>query len=175
VIRSEKVDVVESMGEAFAKTPHVFLATFSGLKVNQVNDLRTKVRSIGGSYKVIKNRLAKLAAPGTPLEMLAEQLTGPCALATHETDPVALAKVLSEFGKKNPELTVLAGVIDGKDLLDEAGVKTLSKLPGLPELRAQILALIQTPATSLVRLLGTPPSQLARAIDARREKLEAEG
>jgi len=175
VIRSEKVGIVENMGEAFAKTPHIFLATFSGLKVNQVNELRTLVRNAGGKYTVIKNRLAKRAAPGTPMEKLAEQLTGPCAIATHESDPVALAKVLSEFGKKNPELEVLAGVVDGKDLLDRAGVKMLSKLPGLPELRAQILALIQTPATSLVRLLGTPNSQLARAIDARREKLETEG
>ena len=83
------------MGEAFAKTPHIVLATFSGLKVNQVNELRTKVRDVGGRYSVIKNRLAKRAAPGTPMEMLADRLTGPCALATHETDPVALAKVLS--------------------------------------------------------------------------------
>ena len=175
MIRSEKVTVVESMGQAFAKTPHVVLAAFSGLKVNQVNELRSKVREAGGSYSVIKNRLAKRAAPGTPMELLADRLSGPCALATHESDPVALAKVLFEFGKKNPELEVLAGVIDGKDLLDKAGVKQLSMLPGLQELRAQLLALIQTPATSLVRLLGTPSSQIARAIDARREKLEAEG
>jgi large subunit ribosomal protein L10 len=175
VIRSDKVDLVAKMGEAFAKTPHFFLATFSGLKVNQANELRTKVREVGGSYTVIKNRLAKRAAEGTPMELLSEQLTGPCALATHESDPVSLAKVISEFGKQNPELQLLAGVVDGKDLLDEAGVKHLSTLPGLPELRAQLLALIQTPATSLVRLLGTPNSQLARAIDARREKLEAEG
>ena len=175
MIRSEKVGVVENMVEAFTKTPHVFLATFSGLKVNQANELRTKVRSVGGRYTVIKNRLAKRAAPGTPMELLADRLTGPCAVAAHESDPVVLAKVISEFGKKNPELKVLAGVVDGKDLLDEAGVKHLSTLPGLPELRAQILAMIQTPATSLVRLLGTPQSQIARAIDARREKLEAEG
>jgi len=175
VIRSDKVTVVENMGKALATTPHVFLATFRGLKVNQVNELRTMVRGVGGKYAVIKNRLAKRAAPGTPLEMLSDRLTGPCALATHETDPIALAKVISEFGKTNPELEVLAGVIDGKELLDSEGVKQLAKLPGLPELRAQLLAMIQTPATSLVRLLGTPSSQLARSIDARREKLEAEG
>jgi large subunit ribosomal protein L10 len=124
---------------------------------------------------VIKNRLAKRAAPGTPMEKLVDHLNGPCALATHDTDPVAVAKVISEFGKQNPELEVLAGVVDGRELLDQAAVKQLAKLPGLPELRAQILAMLQTPATSLVRLLGTPGSQLARSIDARREKLEAEG
>jgi len=175
VIRSEKVTAVEEMAEAFAKAPHLVLATFKGLKVNQVNELRSKVRGVGGNYTVIKNRLAKLAAPGTALEKLADQLSGPCALATHESDPVALAKVLSEFGKDNPELVLLAGVVDGKDVIDEAGVKQLASLPSLPELRAQILALVNTPATQLVRLIGTPASQLARAIDARREKLEAEG
>jgi large subunit ribosomal protein L10 len=172
VIRADKVKLVESMAEAFTKTPHVFLATFSGLKVNQVNELRSQVREAGGRYTVIKNRLAKRAAKGTPMELLAEHLTGPCALATHDSDPVLLAKVISEFNKQNPELEVLAGLLDGKEVLDQAGVKQLATLPGLPELRAQILALLQTPATSLVRLLGTPQTQLARSIDARREKLE---
>ena len=173
--RAEKIAFVEEMNASFTATPHVILASFRGLTVNQATVLRSRVRAAGGRFKVIKNRLAKRAAPGTPMELLADRLTGPCAVAAHESDPVVLAKVISEFGKKNPELKVLAGVVDGKDLLDEAGVKHLSTLPGLPELRAQILAMIQTPATSLVRLLGTPQSQIARAIDARREKLEAEG
>jgi large subunit ribosomal protein L10 len=162
------------MAEAFGKTPHLVLATFKGLKVNQVNQLRSQVREVGGSYTVIKNRLAKHAAPGTALEVLADQLTGPCAIAAHESDPIVLAKVLSDFGKTNPELQLLAGVVDGKELLDKSGVKQLALLPGLPELRAQLLSVIQSPATQLVRLLGTPGSQLARAIDARREKLEKE-
>ena len=88
-------------------------------------------------------------------------------------DPVVIAKVVTEFAKETPALKLVAAVIDGKDLvLGEAGVKTLSTMPGLPELRAQLLALVNTPATMLVRLIGTPASQLARAIDARREKLE---
>jgi large subunit ribosomal protein L10 len=77
--------------------------------------------------------------------------------------------VLSEFAKENPQVELRAGVVDAAELLDTAGVKTLASLPGLPELRAQLLALIQTPATTLVRLLSTPGSQLARVIDARRE------
>ena len=173
MIRSEKVAVVEKMNEAFAAAPHVFLATFSGLKVNQVNELRTKVRGAGGKYTVIKNRLAKLAAPGTPMELLKDRLSGPCALATHDSDPVALAKVIADFGKTNPELEVLAGIVDGRELLDAEGVQQLSKLPGLPELRAQLLAMINTPATTLVRLLGTPGTQIARVVDANREKQES--
>ena len=106
---------------------------------------------------------------------LAKQFEGPCAVATHDSDPVALAKTLADFAKSNPELALVAGLVDARDLLEQADVKRLSALPGLPGLRAQLLALIQTPATTLVRLLGTPGTQLARVVDARREKQASEG
>ena len=173
--RTEKVAVVEGLNKALSATPHVILASFRGLSVNQATELRRAVRRAGGRYRVVKNRLAKLAAPGTPLEQLVDQFAGPCAIATHDSDPVVLAKALSDFTKANPEVELLAGVVDAKEVVDAKGVKRLAGLPGLPELRAQLLSLVQTPATSLVRLLNTPGGQLARAIDARREKLEAEG
>ncbi len=170
--RTDKVQLVEKMNETFAATPHLILTAFSGLTVNQATDLRSRVRKAGGEIRVIKNRLAKLAAAGTPAESLIEHFSGPCALATHSDDPVVLAKTLSEFGKDNPELKLVAGLIDAKDVVDVKGVKQLASLPGLPELRAQLLSLLQTPASQLVRLLGTPGSQLARALDAHREKQE---
>ena len=172
VNRSEKVAIVEEMNASFAGSSHVILTTFSGLTANQANELRSKIRGAGGKFRVIKNRLAKLAAPGTPIEPLLDQFTGPCALAAHDSDPVALAKTLAEFGKRNPQLGLLAGVIDAKSVLDASGVQELALLPGLQELRAQLLSLIQTPATSLVRLLGTPGTQLAQVLEAHREKQE---
>lgn len=170
--RTQKVELVERMSEAFRATPHVVLATFSGLSVNQASELRSKVRAAGGRYQVIKNRLAKRAAQGTPLEPLARRFAGPCGLALHREDPVVLAKTLSEFAKNNPQLTLVGAIVDARSVVDEAGVKDLASLPGLPEMRAQLLALIQTPATTLVRLLGTPGTQLARVLDARRETQE---
>lgn len=155
----------------FQKTPHVILASFRGLSVNQANELRRKVGSVGGRYQVIKNRLAKRAAVGTTVEPLVGMLSGPCALAVHESDPVVLAKALAEFAKANPELELRGGVLDAKDVVDAGGVKHLATLPGLQELRAQLLALIQTPAGSLVRLLNTPAGQLTRVVDAHREAL----
>lgn len=160
------------MNEIFSTTPHVLVASFNGLTVNQANELRGRVRKAGGSFEVIKNRLAKRAATGTPMESLAEHLTGPCAIATHPDDPVGLAKTLTEFAKQAPQLELRHGVIESKDLLDLEGIKQLASLPGLPELRAQLLCLIQTPATMLARLLGTPGTQLARVVDARREAEE---
>jgi len=169
VRRDEKVALVEKMQESFNAAPHFLLANFNGLTVNQATQLRRQIRKAGGRYAVIKNRLAKRAAAGTPLEPLTAKLSGPCALASHDSDPVALAKALSEFVKENPQVELLAGLIDAKEIVDAAGVKQLSLLPGMPELRAQLLCLIQTPATTLVRLLNTPAEQLARVVDVHGE------
>jgi len=170
VNRAEKTAFVEQLNQKLGASPHVILAGFRGLSVNQANELRRRIEQVGGSYQVIKNRLAKLAVQGTASEPLSAHFEGPCALATHESDPVALAKALADFAKDNAQLELQAGLVDAKDVIDAAGVKQLASLPGLPELRAQLLALIQTPATTLVRLINTPGSQIARVIDARREE-----
>ena len=172
MIREDKVAAVKKMNEAFQSAPHIILASFRGLTVNQANVLRRKIDGAGGRYSVVKNRLAKLAAAGTHVEKLADKLTGPCALITHDSDPVAVAKALTEFTKDNPQVEVVAAVLDGEAVIDASAVSHLAKLPGMPELRAQLLAMLNTPATTLVRLLGTPASQLARVLDAR---VQAEG
>jgi large subunit ribosomal protein L10 len=172
VNRTEKTAHVEELNLALAGASHVVLARFSGLSVNQATDLRTRVRQAGGRLRVVKNRLAKRAVAGTAASRLAERFTGPCALAFHGSDAVALAKTLSEFAKSNPQLELLAGVVDAATVLDVEGVKRLALLPGLNELRGQLLSVIQAPAGRLVRLLATPGAQVARALDARRQKLE---
>ena len=168
--RPQKIAFVEKMNEKFVATPHVIVTSFRGLTANQATSLRSRIRQVGGRLQVIQNRLAKRAATGTPAEPLVERFSGPCAIASHASDPVELAKVLADFSKENPQLELLAGLVDARELLDVDGVKQLAKLPGLTELRAQLLALIQTPAAQLVRLLGTPGTQLARVVDARREE-----
>ncbi len=170
--RAEKVAACESMNQTFSETNHMILTSFRGLSVNQATELRSRIRRAGGRIQVVKNRLAKRAAIGTPVEILVDKFSGPCAVATHESDPVALAKTLADFSKQNPQIELLAGVIDAKELLDKDGVKYLASLPGLVELRAMLLSVIETPATQLVRLLGTPATELARVVDARREQQE---
>jgi large subunit ribosomal protein L10 len=174
VNRTEKAAHVDELARSLSSVSHVFLARFSGLSVNQATELRSKVREAGGRLRVVKNRLAKRAAAGTAAEQLSGSFTGPCAVATHESDAVVLAKVLSEFAKSNPQLVLVAGVVDTKSLLDVDAVKRLALLPGLNELRGQLLSVIQAPAGRLVRLLATPGAQVARALDARRQKLEGE-
>lgn len=171
--RTEKTTAVAKMAEAFKSTPHLVLTDYKGLTANQANDLRRRIRAAGGTYAVLKNRLARRASTGTSVERIQERLTGTCGLAGHGTDPVAIAKVVAEFAKEHPQLKLVAAVIDAKEVVvGEAGVKALSTMPAMPEMRAQLLALVNTPATMLVRLIGTPTTQLARVVDARREKLE---
>lgn len=170
--RADKTRTVGTLAETFRENPHLVLADYRGLSANQANELRRRVRGVGGSVLVLKNRLAKRAAEGTALDKIRDRLRGPCALAVHGSDPVVLAKTMDEFAKENPQLRLMAAVVDAGEVLEAADVKTLASMPGLQDLRARFLALLGTPATQLVRLLGTPASQMARAIDARREKLE---
>ena len=171
--RTEKAAAVESLAESFRAAPHVILTDFKGLTAGQSTDLRRKIRAAGGTYKVLKNRLARRGSEGTAVGRIADRLKGPCGLAAHPTDAVGLAKTITEFAKDNPQLRVVAAVVDAKDVYETEQIKKLATLPGLPELRAQLLALINTPATTLVRLVATPAGLVARAIDARREKLES--
>ncbi len=170
--RTEKTTVVESLAARFGKTPHVILADYKGLTAGQATELRRKIRVAGGTYMVLKNRLASRGSAGTAVGKIADRLKGTCGLAAHATDPVALAKVVSEFAKENPQFRLVACVVDAQEVYGVEGIKQLATLPGRQELRAQLLALINTPATQLVRLLNTPAGQVARAIDARREQLE---
>jgi large subunit ribosomal protein L10 len=171
VNREEKTTEVAYLQEQFKTANNAFLVGFSGLTVEQADTLRRKVRESSSSFRVVKNRLAKRALDGSPLESLAGGFATSTAVAYNDNDPVVLAKVLADFAKDNPALVVRSGIIGGKDVLDAAGVEQLSKLPSMPEMRAQLLSLISTPATQLVRLLGTPSTELARVLDARRSKL----
>lgn len=173
--RARKVELVESMNSLFRQVPHAIVASFRGLTVNQASELRARVREVGGTYQVVKNRLAKRAMADTGAAVLADAMSGPCAVATHQDDPVALAKALAEFAKANPQLELIAGLVDARERIDSEGVKRLATMPALPELQAQLLALINTPATMLVRLINTPGGQVARVVDARREALGGGG
>ena len=169
--REEKATEVAYLQEQFKSASNAFLVGFSGLSVEQADTLRRKVRETSSSFRVVKNRLAKRALSGSPMESLADGFTTSTAVAYNDNDPVVLAKALADFAKDNPALVVRSGIIDGKDVLDAEGFEKLSKLPSMPEMRAQLLSLISTPATQLVRLLGTPGTELARVLDARQSKL----
>jgi large subunit ribosomal protein L10 len=122
------------------------------------------MREAGAAFKVTKNRLAKIALKGTKFEGLAEQFTGPTAIAV-SLDPVAAAKVAVEYANKNEKLQIVCGALD-EEALDADAVKALAKLPSLDELRGTIIGLIQAPATKIAGVLQAPGGQLARVFGA---------
>ena len=128
--RTEKTTVVESLTERFKATPHVILADYKGLTAGQATELRRKIRVVGGTYMVLKNRLARRGAEGTAVAKIADRLKGTCGLAAHASDPVALAKVVSEFSKDNPQLRLVACVVDAKEVYGAEGIKTAGDAPG---------------------------------------------
>jgi large subunit ribosomal protein L10 len=172
--RTEKQELIDELHGEFKASPHAVLVDFKGLSVPAVTEFRRKVKQTGSRYRVVKNSLALRAAKGTALERLESKLEGYTGIAYTGDDPVALAKVLVDFAKDNPALTLKAGVVAGTQMLDAAGVKALSTMPGLPELRAKLLGLLQAPATQLVRLLGAPATQTVRVLKARQDKLEGQ-
>lgn len=168
--RPQKETFVEGLRGEFAKSQHAILVDFRGITVPAVTEFRRKIRQSGGSYKVIKNTLAVRALVGTPLEGLKDKFVKTTAIAFCDNDPVALAKVVVDFSKDHPQIVVKSGVVSGSQMLDADGVKALSTMPGLPELRAQLLGVLQAPASKLVRLLNTPAQQMVRVLKAHEEK-----
>jgi large subunit ribosomal protein L10 len=169
--RTEKQTLIDTLHQEFNRSPHAVLVDYRGLSVPAVTEFRRKLRAAGSRYRVVKNTLAQRAARGTPLEKLGAQFEQMTGVAYTAADPIALAKALVDFAKDNPALHLRAGIVSGEQVLDADGLKALSTMPSLPELRARLLGLLKTPATQLVRLLGTPATQLARVMKAREEKL----
>jgi large subunit ribosomal protein L10 len=170
--RTEKREFIAQLSAVFADTSFVLVAQNKGLTVADVSDLRRRMRAAGATYKVAKNRLATLALDGTRFQGVAPLLKGPTALAW-STDPVAVAKTAVEFAKGNDKFVILGGAL-GTQNLDVSGVRALSELPSLETLRAQLVGLIQTPATRIAGVLQAPGSQLARVFSAFAKKDEAE-
>jgi large subunit ribosomal protein L10 len=170
VERAEKAELVTSLNTVFKDADVVIVAHYAGLTVAKMTQLRRRMKDVGGSVKVAKNRLARLALKGTDAAGIADLFTGPTVLA-YSKDPVGTAKVMATFAKENDKLVIL-GASMGTAVLDPNGVKTLAELPSLDELRAKILGLIQAPAGKIARLIAEPGSQLARVIKAYSDQAE---
>ncbi len=162
--RSQKADTVAQLNDVFNEVSVVVVTRNLGMTVDQSTALRTKMRDAGASYKVAKNRLAKLALKDTDYTGLEEFLTGPVGLAW-STDPVAAAKAAVDFAKSNDKLEIVGGSM-GATVLDEAGVRALASMPSLDELRGKIVGLVNAPATKVVRTINEPASLIARVVGA---------
>ena len=166
--RSQKAESVASLNATFNEVGVVVVTRNLGMTVAQTTALRVKMRDAGASFKVSKNRLAKLAIVDTNYAGIDDLLTGPVALAT-SVDPVAAAKIAVEFAKTNPKLEIVGGAM-GTQVLNAEGIAALASMPSLDELRAKLIGLVQAPATKIAQLATAPAAKLARVFSAYAEK-----
>lgn len=169
--RAQKERVVEELGQIFESSGVVVVSHYAGLTVAEMQDLRAKMREAGGSVRVAKNRLAKIALQGTPAEGIADLMTGMTVLSYSE-DPVAAAKVAEDYAKANAKFVIIGGAMGGT-VLDQAGVKAVASMPSREELVASIVGCIGAPASNIAGAIGAPASNIASILSTIEEKAEA--
>lgn len=162
--RTQKQDWINETNGNVSDAGIVLVAHYKGLTVAEMTQLRADVRKAGARLKVTKNLLAKRAVAGTNYEKISHLFKGPTAIA-YASEPVSAAKALQEFAKKNEKLVLVGGAF-GDTVLDKAAIQQLAVLPSLDELRAKIIAMLQTPATRIAGVLQAPAGQLARVFGA---------
>ncbi len=170
--RNSKEQVVAELAEKLAAAKAAYLADYRGINVEQANTLRGELLKTGVEYRVVKNTLLKLAIKGTDNECLSDHLNGPTALTIVNDDPVAPAKVLSEFAKRIDKFELKCGVLEGK-LLSINEIKALAELPSREVLLAKMLGSMNAPVSNFVGVLAAVNRSLVQVLAAIRDQKEA--
>lgn len=170
--KTSKEQVVAELAAKLANSKATFLADYRGMSVDQVNDLRGKLRAAGVDYRVVKNTLLKLAIKETGAACIEPLLSGPSAIAIADADPVAPAKVLSEYAKTNNKFELKGGSLEGT-LLSLDDIKALSDLPSREVLLAKMLGSLNAPVTNFVGVLAAVPRSLVQVLAAIQDKKAA--
>jgi large subunit ribosomal protein L10 len=169
--REEKASVVQELSDKIAKAKIAIVTDYRGLTVNRMQDLRRKLKESNAEIKVAKNTLLSRAVQGTPYELLREHLQGTSAITVSYGDPVASAKILTDFVKDNPQLEVKSAALGGK-ALTAADLLALSKLPSKEILLGQLLGVMQAVPTSFVRVLNGVPQKMVYLLQALKDQKE---
>ena len=171
VDRAEKTEMVETLNDVFKTSGSVVVARYKGMTVAQMSDLRRKMGDAGAKFKVIKNRLAKIALDSASDGAGADLFLEPTGIA-YGQDPTAAAKVASTFAKTNDKFVIVGGLL-GRQALTADGVKALADLPSKDELRSKLMGVLLAPGSKFARQLNAPAQSLARVLQAYKEKQEA--
>jgi large subunit ribosomal protein L10 len=172
--REDKKKDFEELRKALQAADNVFVTGFEKMTVDQDYNLRKTVRGAGGKYKVVKNNLAEIASEGMPANDVLKNLKGMTSLAYTSSDPVALAKALTNYAKTNPAFTFKAGMVQGR-AIDIKAINELANMPPKEEIYAKLLYLINAPAQRILTAMNAVGRNLAVVVDqgVREEKFKA--
>ena len=165
--RSEKKELVDKLKNELDSSSSVIVSHYSGLTVNESEQIRAEMRNNGAKFKVTKNRLTKLALEQTQFKDIADLFTGPTAIA-YSDDPVAPAKVAVDFEKKLENFKIIGGGYDGQKI-EKDKINFLATLPSMDELRGKIVGLISAPAQKIASIVKEPAGQMARLVSSKSE------
>jgi large subunit ribosomal protein L10 len=168
-----KKQFVADLKERLEKSKVVILTDYKGLNVEAMTELRAKLREAEIEYQVIKNTMLRLASEGTDVEAIKDNFKGPSAVALSFEDPVAPAKILTDFAKDHDKLEIKIGVMGGK-VLELDGIKALSSLPSREELLATVLSAMNAVPTSLVTALSDVPRRMVNVLQAIKDQKQEE-
>jgi len=167
--RTEKEEVVKQLQEELGQSEAIFVSDYLGLNVDEITQLRRRIKGAGGSYRVVKNTLLRRAVQDTNASALGQFFIGPTAIATVHGDPVNLAKALVEFAKENEKLEIQVGVM-GERVLTFAEIQELAKLPGKEVLLAKMLGSLNAPIVNFAGVMAAMLQQLVFVLRAVEEK-----
>lgn len=167
--RSEKAVIIEAIKNRTDSSSFAALTDFKGMTVEELTDLRVRLRNVGGEYHVVKNTLARIALTGGKHDVIKDKFHENCAIALAFDDPVQVAKTLSDFAKQNKKLILDCASLEGK-VMDAEQINALAKLPGREQLLAQLLGTMNAVPTNFVSLFANILRGLLYALKAIEEK-----
>ena len=167
--KAKKNAKVQMLATELEHSTSAIIGSFKGLTASKDFELRKIIRAAGGSYHVVKNKLAAKSSEGTKVEAALQGLKGVSSVAYTSGDPVALAKALSTWVKDNAEFTFKLGIVDGK-VINVAEIQSLATLPGKEELFSKLLFLIQSPAQRLATVINATGRNLAVVVNMAAEQ-----
>lgn len=169
ISRKRKEELVNQYQTWLDKSQAIFLTEYTGLSMKGIDDLRAKVRDVGGEFHIVKNTLGEVAFESAGLELPKGYLQGSSAIVFAFRDAPETAKVLSDFARTSEFVKIKGGYLD-RNPISAQDIKSLAELPPLPVMRAQLLGMISAPASKLVRTLAEPARQVASVLKAYADK-----
>jgi large subunit ribosomal protein L10 len=170
--RPEKEKKVAEIADKLSSAAGVYLADYKGLNVEEISELRNKLREASIDFKVVKNTLARLSVDQAGLKDLAEYLTGSTAMAFCLADPIVGAKILSDFQKQNEKLQLKACVFDDQ-VYDKNYIDKIARLPSPEQIRAQTVGIISAPLRNIVGVLNSLLTSMVIVLDEIRKQRES--